>query len=310
MTLTIKKHPQTQGNAFYNEENEICLICDPKTLPKTFQHIPVVITFLQPETSALVTDPTITNPLYLPQELYTILQKAAKFALKAPLNQQIKILPYGYAQKIAHLKITAERTDDLNSDAIVLLVQTATQTIGYAATFSKNGLHKSRIKKWKKHFKQAQLDQLVLADTFFQNEENTIFNPNQILKQVKNELSNAQTDEILTFSVPFANLALLSQIKVISTQTERKLVLTPAYAGLLRHFYPYDEDFIASAPDDDNLTTYLQQPDRYFFQAELLQQPAREILNVSAPVHSAPITQAELNDLVKYVAPKELLILE
>ena len=114
----------------------------------------VIISHLSADNLAYLQQATLPAKTFVSQNLFLLLQKLTKFELIANLNLDLKVLPYGFAVSVADSKITALNSDDGLWGSMALYLEHDHQKLGYVAKFDIHGIHKKRIKAWKKFFSQ------------------------------------------------------------------------------------------------------------------------------------------------------------
>ena len=155
----------------------------------------VVISHLSADNLAYLQQATLPAKTFVSQNLFLLLQKLTKFELIANLNLDLKVLPYGFAVPIADLKITALNNDDGLWGSIALYLKHDHQKLGYVAKFDIHGIHKKRIKAWKKFFSQQKLDYLILGYQDRDDSDNYLSKTGQ-LKNIEKTLEQADSTQI------------------------------------------------------------------------------------------------------------------
>lgn len=143
---------------------------------------PVVISHLTPAVITLLHHP-LTMPVFISQDLYELLQiLSITGLLKLSLNR-VQIMPTGYPTIIGDLQITPFPNDDGLWGSTALLIKDPATTIGFCATFTPHGNRKKRLKKWKRHFRDACIKQFYFLATTLNSHPNApgIFEPDRIL---------------------------------------------------------------------------------------------------------------------------------
>ena len=146
-----------------------------KTTPIIISHLtPAVITYLQHP---------VTLPVFISQDLYELLQILTVTGLLKLSLERVQIMPTDYPTVIGNLYITPFPNDDDLWGSVALLIEDDATAIGYCATFTPHGNRKKRLKKWKRHFRDAHIKQFYfLAGTVCAHQEAPgIFEPDRIL---------------------------------------------------------------------------------------------------------------------------------
>lgn len=146
-----------------------------KTAPVVISHLtPAVITSLQH---------SVTTPVFMSQDLYELLQILTVTGLLKLSLKRVQIMPTGYPTVINDLRITPFPNDDGMWGSVALLIKDDATSIGYCAAFTPHGNRKKRLKKWKRHFRDAHIKQFYfLAGTVCAHQETPgIFEPDRIL---------------------------------------------------------------------------------------------------------------------------------
>ena len=162
----------------------------------------MVISYLSADNLAYLQQATLPAKTFVSQNLFLLLQKLTKFELIANLNLDLKVLPYGFAVPVADLKITALNNDDGLWGSIALYLEHDHQKLGYVAKFDIHGIHKKRIKAWKKFFSQQKLDYLILGYQDRDDSDNYLSKTGQ-LKNIEKTLEQADSTQIYLEMTPF-----------------------------------------------------------------------------------------------------------
>ncbi|MFK5676365.1 hypothetical protein [Ligilactobacillus sp. LYQ60] len=143
---------------------------------------PVVISHLTPTVITLLHQP-LTMPVFISQDLYELLQILTVTGVLKLSLKGVQIMPTGYPTIIGDLQITPFPNDDGLWGSTALLIKDTETTIGFCATFTPHGNKKKRLKKWKRHFRDAHIKQFYfLATTLDTHQEAPgIFEPDRVL---------------------------------------------------------------------------------------------------------------------------------
>ena len=198
----------------------------------------VVISHLSADNLAYLQQATLPAKTFVSQNLFLLLQKLTKFELIANLNLDLKVLPYGFAVPVADLKITALNNDDGLWGSIALYLEHDHQKLGYVAKFDIHGIHKKRIKAWKKFFSQQKLDYLILGYQDRDDSDNYLSKTGQ-LKNIEKTLEQADSTQIYLEMTPFDPEQLV-KIDDLAHRLDYQIKWLPGYAELISYFKQLD----------------------------------------------------------------------
>ena len=198
----------------------------------------VIISHLSADNLAYLQQATLPAKTFVSQNLFLLLQKLTKFELIANLNLDLKVLPYGFAVPVADLKITALNNDDGLWGSIALYLEHDHQKLGYVAKFDIHGIHKKRIKAWKKFFSQQKLDYLILGYQDRDDSDNYLSKTGQ-LKNIEKTLEQADSTQIYLEMTPFDPEQLV-KIDDLAHRLDYQIKWLPGYAELISYFKQLD----------------------------------------------------------------------
>ena len=143
---------------------------------------PVVISHLTPAMISFLQRPS-TAPVFISQDLYELLQILTVTGVLKLSLERVQIMPTSYPTIIGDLRITPLPNDNGVWGSVALLIEDAAMAIGYCATFTTHGSKKKRLKKWKRHFRDARIKQFYfLAATLNAHQDAPgIFEPDRVL---------------------------------------------------------------------------------------------------------------------------------
>lgn len=263
----------------------------------------VIISHLSADNLAYLQQATLPAKTFVSQNLFLLLQKLTKFELIANLNLDLKVLPYGFAVSVADLKITALNSDDGLWGSMALYLEHDHQKLGYVAKFDIHGIHKKRIKAWKKFFSQQKLDYLILGYQDCDDSDNYLSKTGQ-LKNIEKTLEQADSTQIYLEMTPFDPEQLV-KIDDLAHRLDYQIKWLPGYTELISYFKQLDfkENFPAAT-------------DKTLIQRET-QAHIADDLTISSPLltengeidfmkNFAYPTEAELKEILKYIAAKQV----
>ena len=263
----------------------------------------VIISHLSADNLAYLQQATLPAKTFVSQNLFLLLQKLTKFELIANLNLDLKVLPYGFAVPVADLKITALNNDDGLWGSIALYLEHDHQKLGYVAKFDIHGIHKKRIKAWKKFFSQQKLDYLILGYQDRDDSDNYLSKTGQ-LKNIEKTLEQADSTQIYLEMTPFDPEQLV-KIDDLAHRLDYQIKWLPGYAELISYFKQLD--FKDGSPAATDKTLIQREAQAYI----------TDDLNISSPLlaedgkidfmnNFAYPTEAELKEILKYIAAKQV----
>jgi hypothetical protein len=185
--------------------------------------------FLQQNTNQQVS-------IWLSYEMLALLQKMKRFGLFNSQQQTFRILPPGYPQPFGDCFLTAWYNDDSLFGSIALLIKQEQQKIGYCRQFSLGGLHKKQISRWKKNFKQAGIQRLLLDPTMTSKQSNNHLTEDGLLHHWEKQL-NRQPKMFTAYFSPWA-LPRLERYVSLCQAHRRPLFLSQPFGQLLEWIAP------------------------------------------------------------------------
>lgn len=263
----------------------------------------MVISYLSADNLAYLQQATLPAKTFVSQNLFLLLQKLTKFELIANLNLDLKVLPYGFAVPVADLKITALNNDDGLWGSIALYLEHDHQKLGYVAKFDIHGIHKKRIKAWKKFFSQQKLDYLILGYQDRDDSDNYLSKTGQ-LKNIEKTLEQANSTQIYLEMTPFDPEQLV-KIDDLAHRLDYQIKWLPGYAELISYFKQLDFKDGSPAATDKTLIQREAQAhitDDLTISSPLLAEDGKiDFMN-----NFAYPTEAELKEILKYIAAKQV----
>lgn len=263
----------------------------------------MVISHLSADNLAYLQQATLPAKTFVSQNLFLLLQKLTKFELIANLNLDLKVLPYGFAVPVADLKITALNNDDGLWGSIALYLEHDHQKLGYVAKFDIHGIHKKRIKAWKKFFSQQKLDYLILGYQDRDDSDNYLSKTGQ-LKNIEKTLEQADSTQIYLEMTPFDPEQLV-KIDDLAHRLDYQIKWLPGYAELISYFKQLDFKEDSPAATDKTLIQREAQAhitDDLTISSPLLAEDGKiDFMN-----NFAYPTEAELKGILKYIAAKQV----
>ena len=263
----------------------------------------VIISHLSADNLAYLQQATLPAKTFVSQNLFLLLQKLTKFELIANLNLDLKVLPYGFAVPVADLKITALNNDDGLWGSIALYLEHDHQKLGYVAKFDIHGIHKKRIKAWKKFFSQQKLDYLILGYQDRDDSDNYLSKTGQ-LKNIEKTLEQADSTQIYLEMTPFDPEQLV-KIDDLAHRLDYQIKWLPGYAELISYFKQLDFKESSSSTMDKILIQREFQP---YTSADLV--ISSPLLTKDSKIdftkNFAYPTEAELKEILKYIAAKQV----
>ena len=263
----------------------------------------MVISYLSADNLAYLQQATLPAKTFVSQNLFLLLQKLTKFELIANLNLDLKVLPYGFAVPVADLKITALNNDDGLWGSIALYLEHDHQKLGYVAKFDIHGIHKKRIKAWKKFFSQQKLDYLILGYQDRDDSDNYLSKTGQ-LKNIEKTLEQADSTQIYLEMTSFDPEQLV-KIDDLAHRLDYQIKWLPGYAELISYFKQLDFKDGSPAATDKTLIQREAQAhitDDLTISSPLLAEDGKiDFMN-----NFAYPTEAELKEILKYIAAKQV----
>ena len=263
----------------------------------------VIISHLSADNLAYLQQATLPAKTFISQNLFLLLQKLTKFELIANLNLDLKVLPYGFAVPVADLKITELNNDDGLWGSIALYLEHDHQKLGYVAKFDIHGIHKKRIKAWKKFFSQQKLDYLILGYQDRDDSDNYLSKTGQ-LKNIEKTLEQADSTQIYLEMTPFDPEQLV-KIDDLAHRLDYQIKWLPGYAELISYFKQLDFKEGSPAATDKNLIQREAQAhiaDDLTISSPLLAEDGK----IDFTKNFAYPTEAELKEILKYIAAKQV----
>lgn len=263
----------------------------------------VIISHLSADNLAYLQQATLPTKTFVSQNLFLLLQKLTKFELIANLNLDLKVLPYGFAVSVADSKITALNSDDGLWGSMALYLEHDHQKLGYVAKFDIHGIHKKRIKAWKKFFSQQKLDYLILGYQDRDDSDNYLSKTGQ-LKNIEKTLEQANSTQIYLEMTPFDPEQLV-KIDDLAYRLDYQIKWLPGYAELISYFKQLDFKDGSPAATDKTLIQREAQAhitDDLTISSPLLAEDGKiDFMN-----NFAYPTEAELKEILKYIAAKQV----
>ena len=263
----------------------------------------VIISHLSADNLAYLQQATLPAKTFVSQNLFLLLQKLSKFELIANLNLDLKVLPYGFAVSVVDSKITALNSDDGLWGSMALYLEHDHQKLGYVAKFDIHGIHKKRIKAWKKFFSQQKLDYLILGYQDRDDSDNYLSKTGQ-LKNIEKTLEQADSTQIYLEMTPFDPEQLV-KIDDLAHRLDYQIKWLPGYAELISYFKQLDFKDGSPAATDKTLIQREAQAhitDDLTISSPLLAEDGKiDFMN-----NFAYPTEAELKEILKYIAAKQV----
>ncbi|MDM8262004.1 hypothetical protein [Ligilactobacillus salivarius] len=263
----------------------------------------VVISHLSADNLAYLQQATLPAKTFVSQNLFLLLQKLTKFELIANLNLDLKVLPYGFAVSVADLKITALNSDDGLWGSMALYLEHDHQKLGYVAKFDIHGIHKKRIKAWKKFFSQQKLDYLILGYQDRDDSDNYLSKTGQ-LKNIEKTLEQADSTQIYLEMTPFDPEQLV-RIDDLAHRLDYQIKWLPGYAELISYFKQLD--FKENSPAATDKTLIQREAQAHITDDLTISSPLlAEDGKIDFMNNFAYPTEAELKEILKYIAAKQV----
>ena len=263
----------------------------------------VIISHLSADNLAYLQQATLPAKTFVSQNLFLLLQKLTKFELIANLNLDLKVLPYGFAVSVADSKITALNSDDGLWGSMALYLEHDHQKLGYVAKFDIHGIHKKRIKAWKKFFSQQKLDYLILGYQDRDDSDNYLSKTGQ-LKNIEKTLEQADSTQIYLEMTPFDPEQLV-KIDDLAHRLDYQIKWLPGYAELISYFKQLD--FKENSPAATDKTLIQREAQAHITDDLTISSPLlAEDGKIDFMNNFAYPTEAELKEILKYIAAKQV----
>ena len=263
----------------------------------------VIISHLSADNLAYLQQATLPTKTFVSQNLFLLLQKLSKFELIANLNLDLKVLPYGFAVSVADSKITALNSDDGLWGSMALYLEHDHQKLGYVAKFDIHGIHKKRIKAWKKFFSQQKLDYLILGYQDRDDNDNYLSKTGQ-LKNIEKTLEQADSTQIYLEMTPFDPEQLV-KIDDLAHRLDYQIKWLPGYAELISYFKQLD--FKEGSPAATDKTLIQREAQAHITDDLTISSPLlAEDGKIDFMNNFAYPTEAELKEILKYIAAKQV----
>ena len=263
----------------------------------------VIISHLSADNLAYLQQATLPAKTFVSQNLFLLLQKLTKFELIANLNLDLKVLPYGFAVSVADSKITALNSDDGLWGSMALYLEHDHQKLGYVAKFDIHGIHKKRIKAWKKFFSQQKLDYLILGYQDRNDSDNYLSKTGQ-LKNIEKTLEQADSTQIYLEMTPFDPEQLV-KIDDLAHRLDYQIKWLPGYAELISYFKQLD--FKEGSPAATDKTLIQREAQAHIADDLTISSPLlAEDGKIDFMNNFAYPTEAELKEILKYIAAKQV----
>ncbi|WP_087118311.1 hypothetical protein [Ligilactobacillus salivarius] len=263
----------------------------------------VIISHLSADNLAYLQQATLPAKTFVSQNLFLLLQKLSKFELIANLNLDLKVLPYGFAVSVADSKITALNSDDGLWGSMALYLEHDHQKLGYVAKFDIHGIHKKRIKAWKKFFSQQKLDYLILGYQDRDDSDNYLSKTGQ-LKNIEKTLEQADSTQIYLEMTPFDPEQLV-KIDDLAHRLNYQIKWLPGYAELISYFKQLD--FKEGSPTATDKTLIQREAQAHITDDLTISSPLlAEDGKIDFMNNFAYPTEAELKEILKYIAAKHV----
>lgn len=263
----------------------------------------VIISHLSADNLAYLQQATLPAKTFVSQNLFLLLQKLTKFELIANLNLDLKVLPYGFAVSVADSKITALNSNDGLWGSMALYLEHDHQKLGYVAKFDIHGIHKKRIKAWKKFFSQQKLDYLILGYQDRDDSDNYLSKTGQ-LKNIEKTLEQADSTQIYLEMTPFDPEQLV-KIDDLAHRLDYQIKWLPGYAELISYFKQLD--FKEGSPAATDKTLIQREAQAHIADDLTISSPLlAEDGKIDFMNNFAYPTEAELKEILKYIAAKHV----
>lgn len=263
----------------------------------------MIISHLSADNLAYLQQATLPAKTFVSQNLFLLLQKLTKFELIANLNLDLKVLPYGFAVSVADSKITALNSDDGLWGSMALYLEHDHQKLGYVAKFDIHGIHKKRIKAWKKFFSQQKLDYLILGYQDRDDNDNYLSKTGQ-LKNIEKTLEQADSTQIYLEMTPFDPEQLV-KIDDLAHRLDYQIKWLPGYAELISYFKQLD--FKEGSPAATDKTLIQREAQAHITDDLTISSPLlAEDGKIDFMNNFAYPTEAELKEILKYIAAKQV----
>lgn len=299
LSLTILPHHDQKGISLKAKQT---LVLDP-AFNEDYKTTDILLfTHLSADLLALLADKKRTNRVFLPQMLHKQLQKLQRTQVIEPLYwDNIKCFVYGYPISIGDFFVTAYLSDDGLNGAISLLLEYHDKKIGYTGHFITQGLHKKRIKKWKKELQSSQLDLLLLDSANLQQAARFTTNA----KKFKRFLQNLTPEELPAVKLSYLAPEMIVDYHNNALKNGRTLLLDQTYATLAKQLFPFDDFTVATT---ENLALAVAHPDKFILQAGIAENNTTiynkdEVLSLKQ--FTGDQTTSELKEFVHVIKPQK-----
>lgn len=180
-------------------------------------------------------------------ELMQLLQKMwrNKMIKQPKVMPKFRILPINISSILGlEFRVTPFKNDDglIGSLSLVIEDVGTGEKIGYVPNFITQGQHKNQIKKWKKHFRNYHLDQLIIFNNNDTRTKKVTYSEKVFEKEVQSHLNNREFPWIQKQLVPF-NPDRLMSIKQLANKNNVSISWIAPIARLLHYYFP-NEKFI------------------------------------------------------------------
>ncbi|KRL04209.1 hypothetical protein [Liquorilactobacillus oeni] len=198
---------------------------------------------------------------YVGFDFFVLLQKMQRFGLIPQLNAKLKIIPEGYPQQFKKLQISVYKNDDTIYGSLSLIIKHKKTNTLYCNFFTQNGMHKKRVKNWKKAAKQLPIANLIIGSEM-------LISPSAQLpasevglqKHFRKVLERLQPDQMTKIVLSPWNPERLYHFNEIANGYDITIIWQPSFSHLLHYFYPH-ETFTT--------TKIKKRPEKMIFQADL-----------------------------------------
>lgn len=256
----------------------------------------IIITRLSKETLLLLA--TDNHPLiYMSQNLLTLLQRLNhENFIKLNLTN-VKVLPYTYKEEIfSGVNITAFNNDDDLYGSIAILIDDHENKIGYVSKFNTSGLHKKRIKIWKKIFNTNSLDTLIIGHK--ENAKNYLSKNGAIKNFEKDLLKGSNIKLNLTFFDPEQ----LIRFDTIAKKNNYQIAWPKKYLNLINYF--------KSLNFEDKITIDQTVPSIHFTEELQTSLDSASLMLYDLEQNYYCCTEPEFKEILNYINAKSNIIID
>lgn len=296
------------------------ILCDPiwQNATDLESHDYVILTHLDFDTLDLLANYSNASPIFMSFELFKLIQKLIKVGLLQHVQADLKILPYNFPTKLGDIQIFAFSNDDGQFGSLALTAQSHQGSLGYCDSFYSRGNHKKRIKKWKKAFREKQVDTLVLGSKIasFPGQKN-VLSENGMQEMLQKFISKNPPDQPLTALLSPFDPERLHRYDKTAKQNDRPIIWDKNYLQLLQAFYPFDEFFSATKLPNQaqSIVVQIEQSQQLkkfttFLDPALLHPNSVDIIGLIYQKNLCALSQADLNEFVSYVAARQVIMKE